>query len=162
MENIKGITHVTFACRRYEEMKDFYTHVLNMEIAFILPYTSKYIEVYGNEGFDTWAMKPGDEWITYIRLAPRQFIELYNAPYHGDNDTQNEGFACFSLEVEDIVEAARELEAKGQTLYNGPSWMRDPYTGGYPETPVLDGEGAYSFFLTDPEGNQIRLVQHCN
>ena len=159
MENIKGITHVTFACRRYEEMKAFYTGVLHMEIAFILPYIDQYIESYGKEGFDTSGMKPGDEWIAYIRFAPRQFIELYNAPYRGDNDTQKEGFICFSLAVEDIQEAAKELAAKGLTLYDGPSWMNRPYADGYPDEPQTDYRGEYSFFITDPEGNQIRLVQ---
>ena len=160
MENIKGITHVTFACRKYQEMKDFYTKVLGMEIAFVLPYIQKYIDSYGAEGFDTSGMRPGDEWITYIRLAPRQFIELYNAPYTEDNNTQDEGFAHFCLEVEDIVEAAKDLEGKGCLLYDGPSWKGKPYKDGYPEHPVPGQDGSFNFFLLDPEGNQVELMQY--
>lgn len=164
LDYLKGITHVTFTCRDFLAMRRFYRDTLGLKELFLLPYTNEILDGFKEKGYEIGNLKAGDLWIDYLEIAPKQFVELFNIPYNGENDTQDEGFHHFCLRVEDIVVAARELEAKGITLYNGPKWLNNPFTEPYPENPIEAGKqgqcGSLAFYIQDPEGNEIEIMQY--
>ena len=56
------------------------------------------------------------------------------------------------------MEAARELDTKGIKLYNSPTWQNDLVTD-----PLDVGKqqcGSLAFYIHDPEGNEIEIVQY--
>ena len=164
MEYMKRLTHVTFTCKDYPAMKKFYGETLGLKEKFVLTYNEDILDGFRKQGYENVDKKPGDEWITYFEVAPKEFVELFNLPYNGENDTKNEGFHHYCLIVEDIVEAAKELEAKGVKLWNGPKWMNNPYTEPYPDDPMAAGKqgqcGSIAFYVQDPEGNEIEIMQY--
>ena len=155
---LKGLTHVTFTCKDFPAMRSFYRDTLGLKELFVLPYNDTVLKGFQNGGYDTTGLKPGDIWIVYLEVAPKQFVELFNLPYNGDNETRNAGFHHFSLRVENIAEAACELDAKGIKLYNGPTWQNDLVIN-----PLEVGKqqcGSLAFYIHDPEGNEIEIVQY--
>ena len=164
MRYLKKLAHCTFTCRDYSAMKKFYGEVLGLKLKFTLPYTEAILRKYEAEGYDTSNKNLGDEWISYFEVAPEEFIELFDLPYNGKGDPQNAGFHHVCLLVENIVEAAREFEKKGIPLYDGTKWMNKPYKEPYPEDPVTAGKqgqcGSFTFFVQDPEGNEIEIMQY--
>lgn len=156
-DNITRLTHCTFTCHDYAAMKRFYGEVLGLKEIFNLPYTEEGLQGFVRGGFES-TSKPGDEWLSYFKVSEKEFIELFSIHYVGENETQNTGFHHVCLEVEDIEEAAKELADKGYTLYNGPSYEGKPYSNGYQKE--LDAAGNYSFFVQDPEGNEIELAEY--
>ena len=165
MDYLKGITHCTFAAKDYPAMQKFYGETLGMKAMFHLPYTQDTVDLFkGPFGYTEMEQKAGDEWITYYQVSEHQFIELFNTTYTGENDNINEGFAHVCLLVEDIVEAARDLEAKGIQLWNGPKRINNPIVGPYPENPIeagIQGQcGSLAFYIQDPEGNELEIMQY--
>lgn len=88
-------------------------------------------------------------WIDYIEIAPHQYIELF----HVDGQTLKEdrnladafGYQHICIEVEDIHKA----------------WDAVTYNGLTPDEPIrLGPEGAYQFWLTDPDGNRLELMEY--
>lgn len=164
LDYLKGITHVTFTCKDFQAMRSFYRDTLGLKELFVLPYNDAILKGFEKAGYCVDGLHSGDVWIVYLEVAPRQFVELFNLPYNGENNTQNEGFHHFCLRVENIVEAARELESKGVQLWNGPRWFRNPVQGAYPEHPMEAGCqgqcGSLAFYIQDPEGNEIEIMQY--
>ena len=164
LDYLKGLTHVTFTCKDFPAMRKFYRDTLGLKELFLLPYNDAILESFKENGYPVGDLKAGDLWIVYLEIAPKQFVELFNMPFNGENDTQNEGFHHFCLRVEDIVEAARELEGKGVKLYNGPKWLDQPFTEAYPDDPIgkgMQGQcGSLAFYIQDPEGNEIEIMQY--
>ena len=156
---VKRLSHVTFCCKNYPEVVKFYTEVLGLPKAFTLPFTQNIIDGYTEKGYPIQA-KPGDEWITYIRIASREFVELFNVPYRGENDTKNQEFHHFCLIVDDIFAAAAELEEKGVRLWHGPRWQGEDFKKPFAEEAVPGQCGSYAFFIQDPEGNEIEFMQY--
>ena len=161
VEYIPGITHCTFLCRDYERMVSFYRDTLGLTQIFQTPLRRRVFEKL-KQRFPNLELKIGEEWMSYFEIAPHNFIELFRIPYEEDNDTTLTGFHHLCIEVEDIVEAARDLEGKGVQLYHGPIWKNDPYTEPFPSDP---GQFAFNpfhmvtFNIVDPEGNNIELTQ---
>ena len=94
MENyIVGITHCSFYCNDYEKMLHFYRDTLEIPAIFTLR----------NED--------GTPWLTYLKVAQRQFIELFNDRYAPSAKWGEYSFSHVSLLVSDIFEAVRTLEA---------------------------------------------------
>ncbi len=155
---ITGITHCTFTCKDYPAMQKFYGETLGLKQLFKIDFTQEIIDGFLKDGYKV-AAKVGDEWLSYYKVAPKEFIELFNVPYNGGNDTRDEGFHHVCLIVEDAVAAARELEAKGVRLWHGPKWMENPYT-----EPFRGDEpgqcGSIAFYIQDPEGNEIEIMQY--
>lgn len=155
---IERLTHCTFCCQDYPKMVKFYEEVLGLEKMFTINFEQSIIDNYRAKGFPIEA-KPGDEWISYMKIAPKEFIELFNVPYEGVNDTKNQEFHHVCLVVEDIVEAAADLRSKGLTLWRGPIWRNNPIEGPYDGCEV--GQcGSKAFYIQDPEGNEIELMQY--
>lgn len=156
---ITKLTHCTFCCNDYPKMVQFYQETLGLEKLFTINFEQDIIDGYLKQGYPLEA-KPGDEWITYMKVAPKEFIELFNVPYDGKNDTKNQEFHHVCLMVEDIFAAAKELEDKGLKLWHGPEWMEDPFTKPYAQEGAVGQCGSYGFYIQDPEGNQIEMMQY--
>lgn len=155
---ITRLTHCTFCCKDYAKMVEFYEEILGLEKMFTINFEQDIIDGYIEKGYPLTA-KPGDEWITYMKVAPKEFIELFHVPYHGENDTKNQEFHHVCLIVEDIAEAAADLRNKGLRLWRGPIWMNDEITGPYDGSEI--GQcGSKGFYIQDPEGNEIELMQY--
>lgn len=150
---ITGIAHCGFRTTKFEEMLQFYGEILEVPRHFDLPYTAERLAAMGETPF-----QPGDVWITEFRVGERQFLEIFNVPYTQKEAGKAVSFAEISLEVEDIEEAARKLEAKGVTLWDGSRDTGKPIVGPYQKT-LLPG-GFYGFHVQDPEGNEVQLIQY--
>ncbi len=88
-------------------------------------------------------------WIDYIEVAPHQYIELfydYGAPKKQDRDLNDAyGYRHLCLETADIERAYDAVIANGLT----------------PDGPISQGaDGAYQFWLTDPDGNRLELMEY--
>ena len=141
-----NIGHVALRCKDFQAMTAFYQDTLGLRHAFDLKDPD------------------GKILISYIGLPGGQYIELFNDPYEGPNDTANVGFHHVCLLVDDIVSAARVCEAKGLTLYRGPRYAGRPFTEAFPDDPIAAGlqgmSGSLQFYIQDPEGNEIELMQY--
>ena len=156
---ITGITHCTFTCKDYPAMEKFYGETLGLQKLFKIDFDQPTLDHFHENGYKDLKAEVGDEWLSYYKVAEKQFVELFNVPYNGENNTEDEGFHHFCLMVEDIVEAAHDLEGKGVTLWHGPKWMNNPYT-----EPFRGDEpgqcGSLAFYVQDPEGNEIEIMQY--
>ena len=142
MAKINGLTHCSFRTNHFDEMVHFYRDILELPHLFTLR----------NED--------GSVWIEYLKVAPREFIELFNERYTGDNNWRNRAHQHICLMVEDIVEAARSLEAKGVMICHGPIMENPPYRIPYEIDHSRGKCNSYGFFVHDPEGNEIEFMQY--
>lgn len=141
MKGIKNITHASFYCNDFEQMFSFYRDTLELQFMFTLRY------------------EDGTPWLTYLKVAPLEFIELFNNKYEPKDSRRNQGYSHIALMVEDIHEAARTLERKGLKLTHGPADEEKPFRRPYLVEGELSEHKTYSFFIQDPEGNEIEYVQ---
>lgn len=82
-------------------------------------------------------------WIVYIQIAPGHFIELFPGA-SGENTPSERGYNHFCLLVDDMATTLKDLEARGLPIEGGP-------------TRGLDNN--WQYWLTDPDGNRIELMQ---
>lgn len=84
-------------------------------------------------------------WIVYLQIAPGHFIELFpGAAQVGPQPGRDAGYNHFCLLVDDIQATVRQLEARGLPIEGAP-------------TKGLDNN--YQYWVTDPDGNRIELMQ---
>ena len=92
----------------------------------------------------------GDQpWIDYIEVAPHQYIELFYSAGEEKKVVTDlsgcDGYQHLCLEVSDIHVAWDACLANGLT----------------PDTPIsLGADGAYQFWLVDPDGNRLELMEY--
>ncbi len=108
-----------------EKSIDFYVNGLGLERAFT-------ISVNG---------KPA---IEFIRVADYQFIELFYKKTDREYSNENNSFMHISIDVEDCIKYAKEIEDRGYTL------MSQPQMG-------IDGN--YQFWIADPDGHKFEIIQ---
>ncbi len=142
MAKIERISHAALRCNKFEETLKFYRDTLGLPHAFTLR----------NED--------GSVWISYLQIAPRQFIELFNETYSGDNAWADRGHHHLCIIVKDIEEAARALEDKGVMITKGPIAENPPYRIPYAVNHSIGKCNSYGFFIHDPEGNEIEIMQY--
>lgn len=124
---IQGLAHVAMTVRNMEESLTFYCEQLGFEHAF---------DVKDPDG------KP---WIEYVKIAPKQYIELF----HGGEKKPEEpdkaiGLHHFCFVVDSVEETAKQLESKGVTLTVQPK----------------RGLGKnWQCWTVDPDGNRIEFIQ---
>lgn len=89
-----------------------------------------------------------------LRVDKNQYMEMFAEKFtpHGLEHSYNH--MCYI--VEDIIDVARQLETKGLTLFCGPSFIGQPLNGPY-LLELLPG-GNLSFYITDPEGNELEFM----
>ena len=82
-------------------------------------------------------------WIVYLQIAPGHFIELFPGG-HGENEPRPLGYNHFCLLVDDMAATLKGLEARGLPI-NG--------------EPVRGLDNNWQYWLKDPDGNSIELMQ---
>jgi predicted dehydrogenase/catechol 2,3-dioxygenase-like lactoylglutathione lyase family enzyme len=88
-------------------------------------------------------------WLDFIEVAPHQYIELFHTAGRQLKEDKNlsdaYGYQHLCLEVKDIQAAYAAVKANGIT----------------PDTPIsLGADGAYQFWLVDPDGNRLELMEY--
>lgn len=146
-----GFGHCALFVKDYEKSMEFYTKILGFKNKFSL---------YNNAG---------DIWLTYVEFGKTKFIEIYpkketkGIQIEEDRTTdfyppegKNIGHIC--LTVDNLMPVARDLQGKGVTLWSGPSYMgrkeKNPYE------PHLYMDAAEIFYIDDPDGNSIEVMQY--
>ncbi|MCC6484498.1 MAG: VOC family protein [Armatimonadetes bacterium] len=89
--------------------------------------------------------KDGKPWLVYIKVAQNQFIELFPGAAAPHQKTESAGTVHLCLEVDDIQRAYRELASRGVVSSSA--------------EPVLGADGAWQFWIQDPDGNPIEFHQ---
>ena len=85
---------------------------------------------------------PGSEFSAiYVRIAKGQFLELIGNIPKGEKSQSGFGHLC--LHLDDIYEAHRELTEKGLN----------------PTNVEMGGAGCLKFYINDPEGNTLEMMQ---
>ena len=145
-------TQVAYAVKDDANMRDFYTKGLGLRMAGRLTYADL-AEAMQNAGapekeLSVVKMKKDAPWIDYIEISNHQYLELFY-----DTGTEGEsvgdlsgyyGYQHISIEVDDIENA----------------WNAVVSNGLKPDSGITLGcDGAYQFWLTDPDGNRLEL--HC-
>ena len=159
------IAHLSLYTEHVEEMLDFYCNKLGLKRCFTLNMDYPYqMALKDSENLDlseefrllrkNEAKQMEDQrdmmWLTYLKVADGEFIELFRAyqPLESGNvrlGTARLGYSHMSIEVENIAQAVAELERKGVQF----------------RTPIAFGpDFAYQCWLDDPDGNQIELMQY--
>ncbi len=151
--HITRLTHVTFKCNDFKKMEEFYRDVMGFEETFTLPYEGDIAKAYEDQG-----VKEGDTWLAYFKITDREFVELFNEKYVDKEHIPDYSFMHFSVLVEDIVEAARHFESRGVKLWGGPKYVNNPHS--IPYVPAAGQCGSYAFYIQDPEGNEIEVMQY--
>lgn len=82
-------------------------------------------------------------WIVYIQIAPGHFIELFPGG-SGEHEPRPIGYNHLCLLVDDLTTTLKDLEARGL-----------PITG----EPVQGLDHNWQYWLRDPDGNPIELMQ---
>ena len=85
-------------------------------------------------------------WIVYIQIAPGHFIELFPGG-QGENPTRAVGYNHFCLLVDDLPSTLKELEVRGLSV---------------PGEPVRGLDNNWQYWMKDPDGNPIELMQIVN
>lgn len=151
---LKYTTQVALQIHDEINMQNFYCKGLGLKKAFTLTYgnLADSLEKIGELDAQTIAglKKMGDmPCIDYIEVAPHQFIELFHCVGSEKKEQRNltnfYGYQHICLEVSDINLA----------------WDAVTKNGIKPDTEISLGiEGAYQFWLTDPDGNKLELMEY--
>jgi catechol 2,3-dioxygenase-like lactoylglutathione lyase family enzyme len=142
MAKITKITHCSFRCNNFEKTLSFYRDILEIPLTFTLR----------NED--------GSVWLSYLEVAPGEFIELFNEAYKGKNEWKPKGHHHTCLLVDDIQETARALESKGVLLTHGPVALQSPFRVPYRVEGTRGQCNSWAFYIQDPEGNEIEFMQY--
>ncbi len=156
--NIRELGHVAFRCRDLERSVNFYCGILGFRKKCVLTYgdlAEGIRKKAGDNGYEPSAerLKSLEEkkdriWFLFVEVAPRQFLELFDA---GDADEacipdeRKLNYQHLALIVDDIRATEKEMQSRGVAL---------DHEVGY----NLDGN--YSMWIHDPDGNQIEFIQY--
>ena len=154
---IRNIGHLSFQTRDMDAMTRFYGDLLGMERLFTITvgdFAQNLRERYGDrvpEGDAAYLRSMGDDpgrpWITYMKLADGQFLELFHdrgGCGRSVDRRESYGYAGAAFETEDISALYDRLAGAGVPVLEGPHEAVD---------------GARAFSVLDPEGNEVRFVQ---
>lgn len=84
-------------------------------------------------------------WIVYLQIAPGHFLELFpGAAERGVLPDRAAGYNHFCLEVDDMDATLAELARRGLAVAGAPSKGLD---------------NNWQYWLADPDGNRIELMQ---
>ena len=152
--NVQYTTQVAFQVQDAVNMENFYCLGLGLKKVMTLYYADLLAALKASGKADP-QMLMGMQaikdrpWIDYIEVAPHQYIELF----HTDGQALTEdrhlsdsfGYQHICIEVSDINEAWKAVTENGLT----------------PEGEIRLGmAGAYQFWLVDPDGNRLELMQY--
>lgn len=149
-------TQVAYHVRANAELKQFYCKSLGLKNVATTTYSQLVEFLQQNES----AMKNMQRieklknfgnlpWLDFIEVAPHQYLELF----YDYEDSKKEcreltkffGYQHLCLEVKDIHQAWEAVIANGIK----------------PDTPInLGGDKSWQFWIVDPDGNRIELMQY--
>ena len=124
---IKGLSHVAVRVTDIERAVRFYREVLGLTEQFRL------------------TDEAGKPFLIYVRIADRQFIELFAGASGPCAHPTTAGPSHVCLEVDDIHAAYQEITSRGGKSLHG--------------EPSLEADHAWQFWIADPDGNPIEFHQ---
>ncbi len=143
--HVLSVTQAAFQVQDAYNMCSFYTRGLGLKKVMTLTF-KELGEALGDDSLRQLGDRP---WIDYIEAAPHQYIELFYEPGTEkgvERDLSDTiGYQHLCLEVGDIHAAWDACRANGLV----------------PDTDIsLGSDGAWQFWLTDPDGNRLELMQY--
>ncbi len=160
---ITNIGHTSFNAKNMDEMLKFYCDILGMEIQFKLTMGDLFDSM-GGMKFQSVALDEEKTkqlermrsamWLCYLKLADRQYIELFNDLGSKDANNPKEtipdrgkiyGYRKVNFEVDDIE------AAKAKLVENGVEIIEDIHQ---------TIEGAKELHVKDPDGNDVMLMEY--
>ena len=152
---IISIGHPSYRVTDRERALRFYCGCLGLKKKFTITY-GELLAFENMPEDDPWRRKiepmKDEIWLTYLEIAPHQYLELfhpegaterYNFPLSASDHI---GYLHLSLEVDDIHAAYKELKAHPEVKIVS--------------APKLGIEHAWQFWIEDPDGNSIELMQY--
>ncbi|MEJ1159429.1 VOC family protein [Prosthecomicrobium sp. N25] len=126
MLTVSCITHVAIRVKDIGPTLDFYVGKLGFEELMRID-------------------RDGRLWLLYLRITDTQYLEVFPEGV-GDRAAEREavGYNHMCLEVPDIEQSVRELEAAGVPLIR---------------PKVLGADGNWQCWIEDPDGHRIELMQ---
>ncbi len=121
----KGLGHAAFWVTDVERSLDFYCNKIGLK---------KHFTLYHDDG---------SLWLTYIRVAHGEYIEIF--PRDTVNQYADMSYKHISITVENAQEAYETIKARGVQL-------TEPKKGKC---------GSIQFWATDPDGNRIEFMELC-
>lgn len=86
----------------------------------------------------------GEIWLVYLQVGPDQFVELFPDGKERQEITNTSiGFTHLCLQVDDMQATLAQLAAKGLEVGE----------------PQMGKDGNWQYWLNDPDGNPIELMQ---
>ena len=151
---VRYTTQVAYQVKHAFNMLDFYVEGLGLRKAGTLTYQDLYesmkqVPDMKKEVLIGLQSKGSSPWIDYIEVAPHQYLELFHTEGQEKevlaDVTGCVGYQHLCLEVSDIKKAYEVCASNGIK----------------PDTEIsLGADGAYQFWLTDPDGNRLELMQY--
>ncbi len=140
--------HISFFTDRMDEMIDFYTNKLGGQVKIVTK-AKRYLEKEGHP-YQKIALKdPEKIIITYIEIAPGQFIELFPKGEgqldHDENWNARLGYSHFALTVDDIHQTRDELASRGVPILVEPN---------------IGNSHTWQMWCEDPDGNRFEIMQY--
>ncbi len=91
------------------------------------------------------ANEDGEPWLVYLKVNDDNFVELFpGGSPRPEVEGNPVGYVHLCLHVDDMEETLAELAERGVDTSKGPSKGKD---------------GNWQYWLTDPDGNRIELMQ---
>ena len=89
-------------------------------------------------------LKNGNKWIEFVEIDHGKYIELFYEKPDVEYSYVNGSFRHLALECDDVYEWAKQIQQRGGILKSGP------------ETGI---DGNPQFWICDPDGHQIEVIQ---
>jgi len=92
-----------------------------------------------------WTMsRKGKPWIEYVSVGDNSYLEFFYEKEGRTYSYENGSFKHICLECEDALQYADEIKGRGYELW---------------KEPVMGPDGNWQFWLKDPDGHQIEVIQ---
>ena len=134
-------------------------HVTDMER------TLDFYQKLGMDKMFTLQLPDGRDWLTYVRVAEGQYLELFNTypdhPMTPHGAVEQDGgnfFGHFSLLVDDLKYTATEWKKQGIDLVYAP-FRPDPIPLGDEFDPHVGADGNKIGWVVDPDGTWIEVME---
>ncbi len=151
---VRYTTQVAYQVKDTFNMRNFYTKGLGLKKAATMTFRDLYEFLEKQETMDARTLQGvkmlgNAPWIDFIAIGPHQYLELFYTPGQELDPLQElrtkAGYQHLCLEVTDIQAARKACLANGLK----------------PDTEIsLGADGSYQFWLTDPDGNRLELMEY--
>jgi len=155
---ISGLMHLSLRVKDYEKSLDFYCNGMGFEKMF--EYTKK--DFYELDPSQAPKESRGDEnniWLAYLRIRPRQYLELFPVPHEEVAQHTTQSFFHFSLQVDNIEKTVDVIRKRGIKIYKfGSDIARNKQV---PKifVPLVGKCRSRIAWTCDPDGNMIELME---